>query len=151
MTRRPLHLFCLLILLNTLPFYSCQTNAPHQSADVEAAMKKYDSFILQTNPDSIAMMYTPQGKLGIAATGRDSIRAFLQRFSGIKVLTQSSVTDSIRIDKDTAWQTGRYKQSDLIRVGDTARITGKYSAKWIWSTQEGWRLAEMKTEPDNDH
>jgi hypothetical protein len=130
---------------------ACQPNAPHERGEIEAAMKKYDSFILQTNPDSIAMMYTPQGKLGIAATGRDSIRAFLQRFSGIRVLTQSSVTDSIRLDKDTAWQAGRYKQSDLIKAGDTARISGKYSARWIWSDEEGWRLAEMVTEPDKDH
>lgn len=139
------------LLMLALPMLMINCHGPaivHQASEIEAAMKKYDAFILHTDADSIAMMYTKNGKLGVAATGRDSIRAFLRRLSGMQVLTQSSVTDSIRIEKDTAWQQGHYQQSDIVHAGDTAHVKGKYQARWVWSVEEGWRLDDMSTSPE---
>ena len=116
-------------------------------AGVEQAMKTYDRFILNMNTDSIAMIYASDGELGKMAKGRDSIRSFLNRFKDFRVLSQTSETEKITIDQDTATQTGRYTQTVIIPSKDTVSVKGSFNTLWIWSGTSGWLIRRMETLP----
>ncbi len=116
-------------------------------ASVERVMHRYDSLLVRMNTDSIALLFTTDGDLGNVAHGRDSIRKFLARFAAFKVLSQSSTTDSIAIDDDTAVQTGHYQQKTIIPVNDTVAVKGAFKARWILVHDSGWQLKRMETAP----
>ncbi len=121
----------------------------HNKAGVEAAMKYYDHLIRKLDADSISLLYTPDGKLGDIAIGRDSIRKFLSSFKNVSVLSQVSTTNSINILGDTATQKGNYTQTDVISGKDTVKVRGEYVAKWQWIRKEGWHIKQMVTKPAN--
>ena len=109
-------------------------------------MKYYDRLVMKLDADSIALLYTPDGRMGEMAEGRDSIRAFLSSFTNIKVLSQHSTSDSVKITADTAVQNGIYLQSDVISARDTVRLKGEYTATWQW-LNDGWHIKKMETKP----
>lgn len=117
----------------------------HNKQEIESAMYRYDLFIQKMDADSIAHLYAPGGDLGNIAHGRDSIRKFLLTFNNVQVLTQSSVTDSIQLNGDSAMQYGSYKQIAVINKTDTLKLKGTYTANWIWLPAEGWRILKMNT------
>jgi ketosteroid isomerase-like protein len=131
-------------IIGCILLISCATSE-HNKKGVEAAMKHYDQLILLSDADSIALSYTPDGNLGDVAIGRDSIKKFLSSFKNIRVLTQSSATDSIKITKDTAIQYGKYYQSDLISGKDTVYVKGEFTAKWLWTKDKRWQIKEIHT------
>jgi hypothetical protein len=112
---------------------------------VERAMQRYDSLLVRMDTDSIALLFTADGDLGNVAHGRDSIRKFLARFAGFKVLSQSSTTDSIIVGDDTAVQTGHYHQRTVIPVNDTVTVKGAFTARWLFARDQGWLLKKMET------
>ena len=114
---------------------------------VEQAMKTYDRLILGMSADSISMIYAPDGELGTMARGRDSIRNFLNTFKNFRVLSQSSETVNIAIDKDSAFQTGTYRQTVIIPSRDTVSVKGNFTALWIWTGASGWLIRRMETKP----
>jgi len=116
-------------------------------AGVEQAMKTYDRYILSMNSDSIALIYAPDGELGKMAKGRDSIRSFLNRFKDFRVLSQTSETEKISIDQDSAIQMGSYSQTVIIPSKDTVAVKGSFTALWIWSGTSGWLIRRMETQP----
>ena len=93
------------------------------------------------------MLYTPDGNLGDIAIGRDSIKKFLTTFKNVKVLSQTSTTNSINIIHDTAIQKGSYRQIDLIVEKDTVKVKGEYTTQWQWIKNEGWHIKHMATKP----
>ena len=111
------------------------------------AMKQYDHLILKLDADSIALLYTPDGDLGAIAHGRDSIRKFLLTFKNIKVLSQASTTDTIKIYGDTSLQKGMYYQSALVNNKDTVAVKGEYTATWLWMHKGGWHIRRMEVKP----
>jgi hypothetical protein len=110
-------------------------------------MKYYDHLIQKLNADSIALLYTPNGKLGDVATGRDSIRKFLSSFKNVQVLSQKSITTSIIMYNDSATQKGTYIQTDILSGKDTIVVKGEYTAHWLWIKREGWHINHMETIP----
>jgi len=137
-----------LFLICAVVIYSCQSQAKQQA--VKQAMATYDRLIKKMDADSIALMYTTDGDLGIIAHGRDSIRKFLSTFTNVKVLSASSSSENIKIKDDTAVQSGRYEQVALVNNSDTVRPTGSYEAKWVWIKNEGWKIRRMITTSDNN-
>lgn len=119
----------------------------HDREGVERAMRRYDSLIVRMNTDSIALIFTSDGDLGTVAHGRDSIRKFLARFAAFKVLSQTSATDSIIVNVDTATQTGHYRQKTIIPVNDTVEVKGAFNARWQFERDSGWQLKRMETVP----
>ena len=124
---------------------SCKNQ--HNRAGVEAAMKQYDHLIKKLDADSISLLYTPNGKLGDVAQGRDSIKRFLASFTNVRVLSQVSSTKSIDMYGDSATQKGNYQQMDLIAEKDTVRVNGEYTAHWEWVPSNGWHIKYMVTKP----
>ena len=109
-------------------------------------MQQYDHYILNLDADSISLLFTSDGQLGDMATGRDSIKKFLSSFKNVKVLSQSSVTQSIDIINDTAIQKGTYTQSDLVSGKDTMHVKGEFTAQWQWMNNN-WYIKKMTTKP----
>lgn len=145
MTGLPKILLLTGLLISTVIFWCNAQNK--NNAGVELAMKNYDRLILGMNADSIAMIYTPDGELGTIAKGRDSIRIFLSSFKNFRVLSQSSETNRISIDHDSAYQTGTYRQTVIIPSKDTVSVKGNFTAFWIWMKGSGWLIRNMKTMP----
>jgi ketosteroid isomerase-like protein len=124
-------------------------NDHHDKKSVELAMKQYDHLIKKMDADSIALLYPPDGDLGGIARGRDSIKKFLSTFKDLRVLSQSSTTNSIEIHNDTSIQTGTYRQIVLIHEKDTVKVKGEYTTTWLWMPQDGWDIKRMITKPVN--
>ncbi len=142
--------FLLRLLFLLIPAFLCINAVFSQSnnkSGVEQAMQKYDRLILGMNADSISLIYAPDGELGKMAKGRDSIRNFLNSFKKFRVLSQTSETNTIRIDGDTALQTGNYRQTVIIPSNDTVTVKGSFNALWIWVSRNGWLIQRMETQP----
>jgi SnoaL-like domain len=125
-----------------LTITSCHSD--HSRSEIELSMKQYDHYIKNTDADSIAQMFTPDGGLGNIAHGRDSIRKFLSSFKNISVLATESTTGSIVLNSDSATQTGTYWQLDLINAKDTVKVKGIFTARWKWTKESGWRLKKWR-------
>ena len=119
----------------------------HSDKGVELAMKQYDHLIKKMDADSIALLYTSDGDLGSMAHGRDSIKKFLSSFKDIQVISQESVTRSVKINRDTALQEGVYYQTVLINKKDTMSVSGQYTATWYWISPGEWHIKKMMTKP----
>lgn len=137
----PFLFIIILVIIN-----GCQHK--HQQQEIIAAMQEYDQQLMQMNTDSIAKLYSPDGELGEVAKGRDSISRFLKKFAELKVLSNHSQTTQVAINGDSAIQQGTYKQVTILPTKDTARLSGQFTAKWIWLPNEGWRIKKMVTIPD---
>ncbi len=114
---------------------------------INETLKRYDDFILHTNPDSIASLYAPDGNLGDIAIGRDSIRKFLLKFQGIKVLAVHTQSTSLKIEGKEAHQTGEYNQRAILPKGDTVQVKGKIDILWTERKPGSWYIQKMKTTP----
>jgi hypothetical protein len=110
-------------------------------------MSLYDHLILKLDADSIALMFTPEGKMGNEAQGRDAIRKFLATFNQVKVLSQQSESLSIIMDGQQSLQKGTYVQTVILTPGDTITVRGDFESHWMWMPQEGWRIKKMETFP----
>lgn len=110
-------------------------------------MKHYDRLIQKSDADSIALLYTIDGDLGNIAHGRDSIRKFLSTFKNLKVLYQSSTTESISLMGDTTVQKGTYRQIVVISRNDTVSVRGEYTATWLKVSKCRWQIKRMETRP----
>jgi len=133
------------VLLLTVAL-SC-TKQKHTNEEIVQAMAKYDSLIVKQNPAEIAQAFTPDGKLGDAAMGRESIQQFLSKINSFKVLDQTSVTNTVQIRGDSALQTGSYVQTDVNTKNDTVKAMGTFTCKWKWIDGEGWKIANIVTHP----
>ena len=132
---------CILSLL-----VSC-SSTNHNKSSIEDVMKYYDHLIQKLDADSIALLYTQNGKLGDVATGRDSIRKFLSSFKNVQVLSQKSTTTSIIMYNDSATQKGNYIQTDILSGNDTIIVKGEFTTHWLWIKREGWHINHMETKP----
>lgn len=140
-------------VLSLVMLYYCYRKIP-SPPDIHEAMATYDRLILKTDADSIALLYMGDGELGNKVQGRDSIRKFLQQFKNFKVLEQHSTIDSLSLDQDTGYMSGRYHQRVIVPVQDsldpqhkhdTVTVNGKYSSVWIRLPEYGWKIKRMET------
>jgi len=122
----------------------------HTKSEIEAAMHYYDHLIKNTDADSIALLFTPDGDLGNIAHGRDSIRNFLRTFKDVKVISTGSITQSIAMGGDTALQKGSYQQVAVIKDKDTVHVKGLFTARWKFLQDGKWHIHRMDTEPINN-
>jgi len=119
----------------------------HTNAEIAQAMNHYDSLVVKQDAAAIAQAFTPDGKLGDAATGRDSIQRLLSNITKFKVIEQSSTTTNIQIRGDSALQQGTYFQRDVDVNQDTVKAMGTFTCKWKWIDGEGWKIAHIVTRP----
>lgn len=134
----------LVAFIGLFALLSCKKKV-HTAKEIEAAMNQYDRLIKKMDSDSITLLYTKDGDLGVMAHGRDSIRKFLSSFKNFKVLSQSSTTQFINIGVDSALQKGTYQQIVITPGMDTLTVKGEYKATWFWISDDGWYIKRMET------
>jgi SnoaL-like protein len=139
-------LVAFLFLILTSSFFFACNSIKHNQKGVETAMSHYNHFIQKMDIDSIALLFSPDGDLGNVAYGRDSIRNFLSKFKDFKVLSQTSTTKSIKMNKDSTVQEGIYYQKTIVPKNDTVKVSGTFTATWVHS-DNGWQLKRMLTKP----
>ncbi len=119
------------LLILCLVMVSCNSSL---DKNVNAAMQRYDKFVLHVDAKGIAGMFTSDRVLaqpgGMSVTGRDSIEKFLDQFKYIKVEAQKSTTDSIHKINGIAYQYGKYYQRAIIN-DKTYEVHGMFQANWL--------------------
>jgi SnoaL-like domain len=136
-------------LAGVLSLANClvQCRSGHGISGVDQGMKAYDRALERMDVGGIAMLYAVDGQLGNVARGRDSIRNFLNGFSAYKVLSNHSVSDSIRINGDMAFSKGIYTQVTILPSHDTVHLKGAFMVQWVWVGKDGWKIKRMDTQP----
>jgi hypothetical protein len=137
------------IVIGIMAMCLLSCNNHYNKSDVEKAMQQYDHLIKKMDVDSIALLYSPDGDLGSMAHGRDSIKNFLLTFKNFEVLSQSSITNSIEIKKDSAVQKGTYRQIVITPKKDTVTVKGEFTATWQWLQHDGLHIKRMMTQSTN--
>jgi ketosteroid isomerase-like protein len=137
--------FKFVIIVSLILLVSCSD--PHNIQEIEAALNNYDRLIQKTDADSLALLYTEDGQLSNIAHGRDSIRKFFFTLKDVKVLSQSSFTESIQIDGNSAIQKGTYFQEAVAPPADTLKMRGQFMVNWEWVKEHGWLIKQMDTKP----
>ena len=132
---------------------SC-TAAPEQPAagggsraDVEAAMQRYQVAARTVNADSVSAFYTSTATLfepGIPPIiSRDSIRAFLASFPGVRVEVATASPDSIEIHGNMALYWGTYFEKLDFPGQPVSEQHGKFVAQWIRQEDGQWLIERM--------
>lgn len=128
---------CILLMV-----LACQSQ---REMAIRSLMQRYDQLILNMDGSAIAALYLPDGRLlgenNFQVKGPQAIEEFLSSFKNVKVLSNTSTTESIVFKKDTAIQRGFYRQSALINGKDTIYPKGNFVAKWVKKPGQGWRIA----------
>ncbi len=142
---------CLLLVVTSsiLILESCSSKKVDK--DVMSSLKKYDSYLLSMNADSLAGMFAENGELGQegqpSITGRGEIRNYLNSFGNeIIILSNSSESETIDAKKDSVMQTGKYNQKIVIH-SDTIAVTGGFNAVWVLNPDGGYLLRKMIMKP----
>lgn len=115
--------------------------------DVADAMQRYQAVARTVNADSMAAFYTPAATLfepGIRPIQtRDSIRAFLASFPGVKVHVATATPDSIELYRNTAYFWGSYFERLDFPGQPTSEQHGKFVAHWVRQDDGRWLIHRM--------
>lgn len=123
------------------------TSADSAQREVADAMQHYQAVARTVNPDSMAAFFTPAGTLfepGIKPIRtRDSIRAFLASFPGVKVHVATATPDSIESYGATAYYWGSYFERLDFPGQPMSEQRGKFVAQWVRQDDGRWLIHRM--------
>ena len=113
---------------------------------VEAAMQRYQVAARTVNPDSVSAFYTATATLfepGIPPiVSRDSIRAFMASFPGVRVEIATATADTIEVHGDMALYWGTYFEKLDFPGQPVSEQHGKFVAEWVRQDGE-WLIERM--------
>jgi ketosteroid isomerase-like protein len=116
-------------------------------AEVTAAMERYQAAARSMNPDSIAAFYTRSAILfepGIQPIQtRDSIRAFLGSFPGVRVEVATATPDTIELSGNTALYWGSYFERLAFPGQPRSEQHGKFVAQWFRQPDGTWLIHRL--------
>jgi ketosteroid isomerase-like protein len=146
---RPSREFTRAIIGTITVLCSCDGDRAESSAtrEVADAMQRYQVVARTVNPDSMAAFYTPGATLfepGIMPIHtRDSIRAFIASFPGVKVDVASATSDSIEVYGRTAYLWGSYFERLDFPGQPRSEQHGKFVAQWVRQDDGQWLIHRM--------
>ena len=136
------HRSCL--LLASLAFAGACVTASDGSEEVARAMQRYQVAARTVNPDSIAAFYTPTAVLfepGIhPIRTRDSIRAFIASFPGVRVDVATATPDTIEVFGGTAFLWGSYFERLAFPGQPLSEQHGKFVTQWVRQPDGSWLI-----------
>ena len=107
-------------------------------------MERYHVAARAVDPDSLAAFYTATGTLfepGIEPVhGRDSIRAFVASFPGVRVEVATATPDTIEVFGTTALLWGSYFERLAFPGQPISEQHGKFVAEWIRQPDGRWLI-----------
>ena len=114
---------------------------------IAAAMQRYQAAARSVNPDSIAAFYTPTATLfepGInPVQSRDSIRAFIASFPGVRVEVATASPDTIEVWDETALLWGSYFERLAFPGQPVSEQHGKFVAEWVRQADGTWLIQRL--------
>jgi ketosteroid isomerase-like protein len=118
--------------------------ASDESDAVARAMQRYQVAARSVNPDSIAAFYTPTAVLfepGInPVRTRDSIRAFIASFPGVRVDVATATPDTIEVFGGTAFLWGSYFERLAFPGQPLSEQHGKFVTQWVRQPDGSWLI-----------
>lgn len=115
--------------------------------EIVVAMERYQIAARSVNPDSIAAFYTTNGTLfepGIRPVHtRDSIRAFVASFPGVRVLEATATADTVEVHGGTAYLWGSYFERLEFPGQPRSEQLGKFVAQWVRQNDGRWLIHRM--------
>jgi len=137
---RPRPRRCLVPLALVWVVLSC-ARGPDRGAEATAreevarAMERYQVAARAVDPDAIAAFFAPTGVLfepGIMPIqGRDSIRAFVASFPGVRVDIATATPDTIEVYGSTAFLWGSYFERLAFPGQPVSEQHGKFITQWV--------------------
>lgn len=113
-------------------------------AEIAATMQRYMAAARAVDPEAIAAFYTPGATLfepGInPIRTRDSIRAFMGSFPGVRVDSASATPDTIEVWGDRALLWGSYFERLAFPGQPVSRQHGKFVAEWVRGADRTWLI-----------
>jgi ketosteroid isomerase-like protein len=110
-------------------------------------MQRYQVAARSVNPDSIAAFYAPTAILfepGIhPIQTRDSIRAFLASFPGVRVEVATATPDTIEIVDGMALYWGSYFERLDFPGQPQSEQHGKFVAQWVRQADGIWLIQRL--------
>jgi hypothetical protein len=114
---------------------------------VAAAMQRYQLAARSVNPDSIAAFFTPTAVLfepGIhPVRTRDSIRAFIASFPGVRVDVATASADTIEVWGGAALLWGSYFERLAFPGQPVSEQHGKFVAEWVRQADNTWLMQRL--------
>lgn len=116
-------------------------------AEIAEAMEQYQRAARLVDPDSIAAFYTPTAVLfepGIQPVHtRDSIRAFIASFPGVRVEMATATADTIELFGDVALLWGSYFERLAFPGQPVSEQHGRFVAQWIRQGDGRWLIQRL--------
>src|SRR5262249_51945160 len=116
---------------------------------LDESLARYNRFVRHEYGDSIALLYAPDGELGLPGRapvrGPDSIRTFLASFTAVRVDSSAMWVDSISVTDSGVVQYGGYYQQATVEGQPPVRATGRFVALWRLRPDGYWLLRRMRT------
>jgi uncharacterized protein (TIGR02246 family) len=146
------------VLLPAVPFFfllACNpptrnTGAADDSGAREAitaALQRYQAAARTVNADSIAPFYTPGATLfepGIKPIQtRDSIRAFIASFPGVRVDSATATVDTIEVFGGTAYLWGSYFEKLAFPGQPESEQHGRFVMQWVRQPDGAWLIHRL--------
>ena len=139
------NLFCLVTTITA--FYACDHSPVIPTPN--AAIEKYQRFVLQMKADSISELFTADAEIAHGDNrpikGRDSIYDFLASFKNIRVIENRDDISSVSVRGDSATVHGTYAQQVIVSGKDTVRVVGTFTAQMIQNKNRSWHIWKMRT------
>ena len=143
------------LLAATPLLISCTAPAAHSEAtdaaatrrEVAAALQRYQVAARTVNPDSVAAFYAPTATLfepGInPIQTRDSIRAFMASFPGVRVDSATATPDTIEVFGGTAYLWGSYFERLSFPGQPQSEQHGKFVMEWVRQPDGAWLIQRL--------
>lgn len=113
-------------------------------SEVAAAMQRYQAAARLVDPEAIAAFYTPTATLfepGIRPIQtRDSIRAFIASFPGVKVEVATATPDTIEVFGGTAFFWGSYFERLAFPGQPVSEQHGRFVTEWVRQADGSWQI-----------
>lgn len=126
---------------------SCATgdsDTPGARADVSASLQRYAAHAREVRAESLAAYYTDGATLfepGIPPIStRDSIRAFMASFPGVRVDSATVETDTIDVLGSSAYVWGRYFERLAFPGQPVSEQQGRFVMQWQRQADGRWLI-----------
>ena len=112
--------------------------------EIAAAMQRYMVAARAVDPEAIAAFFTVGATLfepGISPIHtRDSIRAFMASFPGVRVDSATATPDTIEVWGDRGLLWGSYFEVLAFPGQPVSRQHGKFVTEWVRGPEGAWRI-----------
>ncbi len=128
---------------------SAPSAAVSETVPVEAALSRYVQLALAMDHSALAALFSPDAEVvhagGTPVRGRAAIHSLLSSFTGYQVLEYSMVPASTLVQRDSATQSGTYRQRVRTPQGQVLDVSGQFEAHWLRDPSGTWLISHMLT------